>query len=89
MNDGPQKGQLIYDLAFRGKPVLVRSPLGMDIRGEQPLGTNVQMVSSTPSSQVDETYTIPAGKSNPVRNFYNTISVALLEPGNFGRHFSI
>jgi len=89
VNDGPQKGQLIYDLAFRGKPVLVRSPLGMDIRGEQPLGTNVQMVSSTPSSQVDETYTIPAGKSNPVRNFYNTISVALLEPGNFGRHFSI
>ncbi|MGB8011554.1 MAG: glycoside hydrolase family 97 protein [Terriglobales bacterium] len=89
VNDGPQKGQLLYDLTYRGKPVLVHSTLGMDIRGEQPLGTNVQIVSSTPPSKVDETYTIPAGKSNPVRNFYNTFSVELLEPGTYGRRFSV
>src|SRR5271154_3500585 len=87
--DGPQKGQLLYDLIYKGKPVLVHSLLGMDIRGQQPLGTNVRIVSSTPPSQRDETYTVPAGKSNPVRNFYNTISLDFLEPGNFGRHFSV
>ena len=39
--------------------------------------------------EVDETYTVPAGKSNPVRNFYNAISIELHEPGNVGRTFSI
>ncbi len=82
LTDGPQKGQLVYDVAFRGKPVLVHSPLGMDVQDQQPLGTNVEIVSSTPSSKVDETYTIPAGKSNPVRNFYNAISVEAREPGD-------
>lgn len=88
-NDEPQKGQLVYDVNFRGKPVLVHSPLGLDIQDQRPLGANVEIVSSVPPSKVDETYTIPAGKSNPVRNFYNTISVELREPGDFSRHFSI
>ena len=86
---GTQKSQLVYDVAFRGKPVLVHSPLGMDVQDQEALGTNVEIVSSTAPSKVDETYTIPAGKSNPVRNFYNAISIELHEPGNVGRTFSI
>ena len=89
LTDGPQKGQLVYDVAYHGKPVVVQSSLGMDIQDQQPLGTNVEIVSSTPPSKVDETYTIPAGKSNPVRNYYNAITVDLREPGNFSRSFSI
>ncbi len=89
LRDGTQKSQLVYDVAFRGKPVLVHSPLGMDVQDQEALGTNVEIVSSTAPSKVDETYTIPAGKSNPVRNFYNAISIELHEPGNVGRTFSI
>ncbi len=89
MADGPQKGELVYDVAYRGKPVLVHSRLGMDIQDQRPLGANVEIVSSTASSKVDETYSIPAGKSNPVRNLYNTITVELHEPGNYSRSFSI
>src|SRR5450631_4360169 len=61
LNDGPQKGQLVYDVAYRGRPVLVQSPLGMDIQDQRPLGASVEIVSSTSPSKVDETYTIPAG----------------------------
>ncbi len=88
-NEGPQKGQLIYDVAFRGKPVIVHSALGMDVQDQPPLGPNAEIVSTSPSTQVDETYTVPAGKSNPVRNLYNKITVELREPGGEGRKFSL
>ena len=88
-NDGPQKGQLVYDVAFRGKPVLIHSALGLDIQDQRPLGTNVEIASSTQVSKIDETYTVPVGKSNPVRNLYNSVSVDLREPGEYSRSFSI
>jgi alpha-glucosidase len=89
LQDGPQKNQLVYDVAYRGKPVLEKSRLGMEIQDQLPLGSDVEIVSSTPTSKVDETYNIVAGKSNPVRNAYNAITVELREPGEYSRTFSV
>lgn len=60
-------GQLAYDVTYRGKPVITRSNLGIDVQNQIAFGANFEIVKATPS-RIDETYTVPAGKSNPVRN---------------------
>ncbi len=87
--NGSERGQLLYDVTYRGKPVLKQSPLELDIQNQSPLGTNAEIVSATPVSSVDDTYTVPAGKSNPVRNRYNAITVELRDTAQFSRKFSI
>ena len=84
-----QKKQLVYEVTYRGRPVLVHSELGLDIQNQEPLGTDVDIVATTDSSTVDESYTVPAGKSNPIRNHYNTVTVAVRERGAFPRTFSL
>src|SRR5690242_11994284 len=54
-------GQLVYDVAFQGKPLLNPSALSLALQGEKPLGANVRIAKTTPS-QTDETYTVVAGK---------------------------
>jgi alpha-glucosidase len=81
-------GQLSYSVNFRGKPVILKSALGLNIRDEAPLGTNVRITGSKPGS-VDESYTMPHGKSNPVRNVCRTLSVDVEETSGAGRKMTI
>src|SRR5213594_4176296 len=55
------EGRLIYSVTFDGKPVLEKSGLRLDLRGQQSLGTNMQIVSVT-NWTVDESYRVVAGK---------------------------
>src|SRR5690348_7230433 len=67
-------GQLVYTVSLRGKPVIARSVLGLDIQDQQPLGAAVN-ITGVQASKVDETYSLPHGKANPIRNQANSVTV--------------
>jgi alpha-glucosidase len=77
-------GQLAYRVAFRGRPVLEWSNLGLILEGAPPLGSAVRIGSSQPSSH-DETWKSVAGKANPIRNHYNAVTVQTVETAAIGR----
>ncbi len=81
-------GQLAYRVAFRGKPVLDWSNLGLAIEGAPVLGSAVRIESSQPSGK-DETWNSIAGKANPIRNHYNAVTVQTLETAAAGRKLVI
>ena len=66
----PGAEQLQYRVTFRGRPVIDPSALGFDLQNQPSLGANLKLTVAVPSAG-DETYTMPHGKSNPVRNHYN------------------
>lgn len=71
-------GQLAYEVTYRGKPVIARSALGLDIQNQPVLGAHLQ-ISGSKSSKIDETYSVPAGKAKTVRNVCNAVAVDLRE----------
>ena len=71
-------GQLVYAVTYRGKPVIDRSALGLDIQNQPVLGTSVRIEAGRPS-KLDETYTVPAGKAKTIRNVCNTLAMDLRE----------
>jgi alpha-glucosidase len=81
-------GQLAYRVTFRGKVVLDWSNLGLAMEGSPVLGAAVHIESSQPSSQ-DQTWNPVAGKSNPIRNHYNAVTVQTVETAAGGRHLAI
>jgi len=65
-------GGLRYIVEFHGKRVIDESVLGLKLDGQPPLGPGMKL-SGAKSSQHDETYTIPVGKTSSVRDHYNAI----------------
>ena len=68
-----------YSITFRGKPVIDPSELGLDIQGQAPLGPTMHSTGAKPGS-MDETYTIPVGKTRNVRNHYNSLVADFQSP---------
>src|SRR5450759_2875720 len=81
-------GQLAYRVAFRGRPVLEWSNLGLVVEGSPALGPAVRIESSQASSQ-DQTWAPVAGKANPIRNHYNAVTVQTVETAATGRRLAI
>jgi alpha-glucosidase len=81
-------GQLAYRVGFRGKPVLDWSNLGLAIQGAPVLGSAVR-IESTKTSASDETWNSVAGKANPIRNYYNAVTVQTVETAPPGRRLAI
>ena len=81
-------GQLVYAVTFRGKPLIDRSALELDLQGQRPLGSNVAILKQTPS-QVDEQYRLVTGKTSMVGNHYNGLRLDLGEPAGAGRKLAI
>ncbi len=71
-------GQLAFQLSFAGKTVFGWSHLGLELEGQPVLGARVRIVSHK-SGSGDETYQVVHGKTNPVRNRYNSITVEVQE----------
>jgi alpha-glucosidase len=80
--------RLAYDVSFHGSPVVLPSGLGLAIDGQGPLGPDLAPMGVT-SSSVDQSYTVPVGKSSTVRDHYNAISVDLQEPAPPSRRVTI
>ena len=81
-------GQLVYEVNYKGKPLIEKSNLGLDLQDQPALGGNLHITASK-ASKINETYTIPAGKSNPVHNECNTLAVDLQEAGRLSRKLTI
>jgi alpha-glucosidase len=86
--DGAGGGQLGYEVAYRGKAIIERSKLGFELQNQPPVGGNLLVVAAT-NSRIDESYQIPAGKSNPVRNQCNVLTFDLKEAKAPGRKLTV
>ena len=71
-------GQLAYTVNFRGKPVVLRSTLGLELAGQPVLGARVRVSHVTPG-QGDETYTLLHGKASTVHSVYRSLALDLEE----------
>ena len=72
-------GQLSYNITYRGKPLISKSDLGLEIQNRPVLGANVEIATFKPG-KIDETYDVPAGKAKTIHNLCNTLAVDLREP---------
>jgi len=79
---------LQYRVTFHGKPLINPSALGFDLQNQPSLGDNLKLTVTVPSAG-DETYTMPHGKSNPVRNHYNALEADFEETTRTARRLSI
>ncbi len=77
-------GQLGYRVSYRGKPLILRSQLGLELQNTRPLGAAVTITSASRGS-ADETYRLVVGKANPVRDRYNSLRIEVTEAGESGR----
>jgi alpha-glucosidase len=84
----PGAEQLQYRVTFHGRPVVNPSALGFDLQNQPALGPNLKLTVAVPSAG-DETYTMPHGKSSPVRNHYNALLAEFEEAGRPGRRLSV
>jgi alpha-glucosidase len=78
---------LTYRVGYRGQPVIVDSALGLEIEG-QPLSGGWKQV-GVKANEGDETYRVPASKSNPIRNRYRSLHIDYVEDAGPGRMLSI
>jgi len=74
----PAGAQLMYSVAFHGRSLIDASPIQVDLEGARPLGADMKIVASTPSS-ADETYKLIAGRASTVRNHYKALAMDLEE----------
>ena len=70
--DAAATDSLSYSVDFRGKRLMNDSPLGLKLEGQPPLGPGMHSVGAKPGA-IDETYTIPVGKTSSVRDHCNTL----------------
>lgn len=75
-----------YSVDFHGKPLLSEGMLGLKLQGLAALGPGMHKVNAQ-TSEHDETYTIPVGKTSSVRDKYNSAVVDFAEAS--GRKLSI
>ncbi len=88
-NDQPAaSGKLVYSVTFRGKPLVDRSALSLELQGQRPLGPEMQIVSAAPAT-TDDTYQLVTGKASTVRDHYNSVRLDLKEAGHGLRNLSI
>lgn len=81
-------GQLVYRIAYRGKPLVEQSALKFELEGRRPLGTEVQ-ITGTAKSQGEDSYKLLAGKTSEVHDRYNALRVDVEQPGIISARFSI
>ncbi len=79
---------LVYSVDFNSKPLIEASHLGYDIDNALPLGHKLGLM-TTSRETVDETYSLPSGKSKLVRNHYNEVVAEYLQNGSLGRRLTM
>jgi alpha-glucosidase len=80
--------RLAYQVTFKGKKLMDTSFLGLDIQDQPILGVNVGLETSKTGS-VDQTYTVPAGKTRTIRDHYNSLVAQYLQDSTLGRRITV
>ncbi|WP_373496316.1 glycoside hydrolase family 97 protein [Aquiflexum sp.] len=73
------EGKAIYQLSFKGKPVIAPSQLGFEIKNQATLEDGFQLM-ETQESSFDETWNPVWGEESKIRNHYNELYVQLSQP---------
>jgi alpha-glucosidase len=81
-------GALVYSVKYTGKPLVNDSGLSLDLEGQPPLGADVHLAETTPSSGVDD-YSMIAGKTSHVHDAYNSATLTLTEPNAPARSMTV
>jgi alpha-glucosidase len=86
---GSRLVRLAYQVSFHGKLLIDTSLLGIALSNQEPfLGENVGLVTSKAES-VDQTYSIPLGKRQSVRDHYNSLIAQYIQNGSLGRRVTV
>ena len=78
------EGKLVYSVTFHGKQLLDPSALALELTGQPTLGSNVQIVESTPGKGSDD-YTLIAGKASEIHDQYNKVELHIAENSGLKR----
>ena len=81
-------GPLSYAVSFHGNPLIATSVLGLDLEDQRPIDGGFRILGSKPGA-IDETYSMPFGKSNPIRNQCDTLTLDLEETRSPGRRLTL
>ena len=76
----PPAGDLRYAVEFHGRRLMETARLGLELVGQPALGPGMRLTATEPES-VDETYTIPVGKTSTVRDHYNGVRAEFEDAG--------
>ncbi len=76
-----------YQVDFHGKLLMDTSFMGFQLYEQVPLGGKLGLEKEI-REEVDETYTLPVGKTSTVRNRYNMVHLDYLQNGTTGRRLS-
>ncbi len=81
-------GEPTHQLSYRGKPVLQKSKLGIELK-DQPGFSKGFTLLKTDTSQKDETWKPVWGEVNQIRNHYKELTVTLQQPAHKNRRMII
>jgi alpha-glucosidase len=81
-------GKLVYSVTFHGKQLLDPSALALELANQTVLGSNLQIVESTPGKGSDD-YTFVAGKVSAVHDQYNSLLLRTVESSGAKRSLLI
>ncbi len=81
-------GRVGYSVQRDGRPVILPSRLGFELRGAPPLGAGMRIADSSRSA-VDETWIQPWGEVREVRDHHNELRVSLVEGRPAGRELIV
>ncbi len=81
-------GALEYQVQYKGKALIGASRLGLDPVGQPALGDKVR-VAAVRTGEIQETYSMPHGKTNPLINRANTTEVMIEETAGSLRKFTL
>ena len=84
----PSGERLYYNVSFKGKEVIKDSPWGLDFKNTAPIGKNLKITNSKPSS-FNETWERVWGKNKIVANNYNELTINLKETSSLERKVNI
>lgn len=70
----PKVSRLTYRVVYKGKDVVLPSPLGID-REDEKFSEDLDFVSASPIDTIDEPYTLKAGKRLVCRNHANELTL--------------
>ena len=82
--EGSENPRLAYEISYHGKLLMDTSYMGLNIKDQPVLGVNLGLKNAKVHS-VDETYTVPAGKSKTIRDHYNELVANYMQNGTLGR----
>src|SRR6202453_3356896 len=71
-------GKIVFSVGFAGKQIVDQSSLALELVDQPVLGSNVQIVESTPGKGSDD-YTLIAGKASGIHDQYNSVQLRAVE----------